>query len=373
MPLAFDGTQPITGPDLAHRRAGRARRGRRHARGARRRPGGRARHTTGERGARPDRRLDRRCRSRSRRTPSLDGSTSRRSTCGCTIHGPNVYSGFVALNGASYLDLPSYAASVSKSVSVSIDDPTFANAVPARLSGSTWSVAVPTPAVGKHTIYARSTQGYDTSAPAASTASPSPSEEERRMKKHIAARRSRARRARRRGGRGGEPRTRITRSTCRTRRTCGTRRSSRRRSAAPRPGRRSPVSPAPVNMAYFGGHVQVTPKIYLVLWGWGQAGAFDHTTPGMPTYDPDGAGARMTRVHQGDGRHRVGGIADAVLRDGRTATNVNIQNPTNQSSAASGTTTRTRSTTTCPGSSSPRRPSARSRTSASPISTTASS
>ena len=28
--------------------------------------------------------------------------------------------------------------------------------------------------------------------------------------------------------------------------------------------------PAPVNMAYFGGHVQVTPKIYLVLWGWGQ-------------------------------------------------------------------------------------------------------
>ena len=33
-------------------------------------------------------------------------------------------------------------------------------------------------------------------------------------------------------------------------------------------------------MAYFGGHVQVTPKIYLVFWGWGQAGAFDHTTPG---------------------------------------------------------------------------------------------
>src|SRR5439155_25541144 len=36
--------------------------------------------------------------------------------------------------------------------------------------------------------------------------------------------------------------------------------------------------PAPVNMAYFGGHVQVTPKIYLVFWGWGQPGAFDHTT-----------------------------------------------------------------------------------------------
>lgn len=52
--------------------------------------------------------------------------------------------------------------------------------------------------------------------------------------------------------------------------------------------------PAPVDMAYFGGHVQVNPHIYLVFWGWGQAGAFNHTTPGMPTYDPDGAAARMT-------------------------------------------------------------------------------
>jgi len=51
--------------------------------------------------------------------------------------------------------------------------------------------------------------------------------------------------------------------------------------------------PAPINMAYFGGHVQVTPKVYLVLWGWGEAGAFSHTTPGMPNNDPDGAGARM--------------------------------------------------------------------------------
>src|SRR5256714_3967318 len=52
--------------------------------------------------------------------------------------------------------------------------------------------------------------------------------------------------------------------------------------------------PAPVNMAYFGGHIQVQPKIYLVFWGWGQPGAFDHTTPGMPANDPDGAAARMT-------------------------------------------------------------------------------
>ena len=51
--------------------------------------------------------------------------------------------------------------------------------------------------------------------------------------------------------------------------------------------------PAPVNMAYFGGHVQVKPKVYLVLWGWGQKGAFDHKVAGRPTSDPDGAGARM--------------------------------------------------------------------------------
>jgi hypothetical protein len=47
--------------------------------------------------------------------------------------------------------------------------------------------------------------------------------------------------------------------------------------------------PAPVNMAYFGGHVQVTPKVYLVFWGWGEPGAF--TRSGN---DPDGAAARMT-------------------------------------------------------------------------------
>ena len=36
--------------------------------------------------------------------------------------------------------------------------------LPARLSGTNWSVAVPTPSVGKHTIYAESSQGYATSA-----------------------------------------------------------------------------------------------------------------------------------------------------------------------------------------------------------------
>jgi hypothetical protein len=87
------------------------------------------------------------------------------------IHGPQIYSGFVGLSGKSWVDLPSYAASVNRSVQISVDDPSFANPIPARLasSGSSWSVAIATPAVGKHTIYAESTQGFDTSSPAATT------------------------------------------------------------------------------------------------------------------------------------------------------------------------------------------------------------
>jgi hypothetical protein len=100
---------------------------------------------------------------------ALDGSDLQALDLRVHIHGPNIYSGFVSLNGNSWVDIPSYAASVNKSVSVSIDDPTFGNAVPARLDGSSWSVALPTPAVGKHTIYARATQGYTTSPTASST------------------------------------------------------------------------------------------------------------------------------------------------------------------------------------------------------------
>jgi hypothetical protein len=85
------------------------------------------------------------------------------------IHGPAFDAGFLGYSGKSWVDLPSYTASVNRSVSVSVDDPTFANAVPATVNGSAWSVRIPTPAIGKHTIYAESTQGFDTSAPAATT------------------------------------------------------------------------------------------------------------------------------------------------------------------------------------------------------------
>ena len=100
---------------------------------------------------------------------ALDGSDLQALDMRVRVHGPNVYSGFISLSGKSYVDLPSYAASVNKAVQVSVDDPTFASPVPARIdaSGTGWSVAIPTPAIGKHTIYARAQQGFDTSAPAA--------------------------------------------------------------------------------------------------------------------------------------------------------------------------------------------------------------
>jgi hypothetical protein len=102
---------------------------------------------------------------------ALDGSDLQALDLRVRIHGPNVYSGFMSLSGKSYVDVPSYAASVHEAVQVSVDDPTFASPTPARVdaTGSGWSVAIPTPAVGKHTVYARSSQGFDTSTPAAQT------------------------------------------------------------------------------------------------------------------------------------------------------------------------------------------------------------
>jgi hypothetical protein len=102
---------------------------------------------------------------------TLDGSDLQALDLRVLVHGPYVYSGFISLSGNSYADLPSYTASVNKAVQISVDDPTFSNPTPARIasSGTSWSVAIPTPAIGKHTIYAESTQGFDTSAAASST------------------------------------------------------------------------------------------------------------------------------------------------------------------------------------------------------------
>lgn len=81
------------------------------------------------------------------------------------LHGPYAFSGFVATNGLSFVQVPSYTASTHKAVLLSLDDPTFANPIPVAINsaGDGWSVVIQTPAVGKHTLYAESVQGFDTS------------------------------------------------------------------------------------------------------------------------------------------------------------------------------------------------------------------
>ena len=80
------------------------------------------------------------------------------------VEGPYVFSGFIGNSGKSWVDLPSWSASFSRDVQVSLDDSTFATPVAARVDGTGWSVAVPTPALGTHTVYARATQGFDNGA-----------------------------------------------------------------------------------------------------------------------------------------------------------------------------------------------------------------
>jgi hypothetical protein len=78
------------------------------------------------------------------------------------VEGPYAFSGFIGNSGKSWLDVPAWSASFNQSVQVSLDDSSFANPVPARLDGTNWSVALPTPALGAHALYARATQGFDT-------------------------------------------------------------------------------------------------------------------------------------------------------------------------------------------------------------------
>src|SRR5579884_3440093 len=61
------------------------------------------------------------------------------------VEGPYAFSGFIGNSGKSWTDVPAWSASFDQSVLVSLDDPSFANPVPARLSGANWSVALPTP------------------------------------------------------------------------------------------------------------------------------------------------------------------------------------------------------------------------------------
>ena len=96
------------------------------------------------------------------------------------------------------------------------------------------------------------------------------------------------------------------------------------------------------NMAYYGGHVQTTPKEYLVFWGWGESGAFpasqtcasENLTEGSFTAtlacDPDGAGKYMADFVQQMGGTNWAGVQTQYYDTDSSGSKVNITNPSEQ-------------------------------------------
>ena len=104
--------------------------------------------------------------------------------------------------------------------------------------------------------------------------------------------------------------------------------------------------PWPTNMAYYGGHVQVNPHIYLVYWGWGEKGAFPKSQKcaaqrivegrlaATLRCDPDGAGSYMANfVNQLGGTQWAGTQTQyyqSVSDPAGNSYNEHIANPSNQ-------------------------------------------
>ena len=100
--------------------------------------------------------------------------------------------------------------------------------------------------------------------------------------------------------------------------------------------------PVPGNMAYYGGHVQTTPKEYLVFWGWGESGAFpasqacapENLTEGAFTAtlacDPDGAGKYMADFVQQMGGTDWAGVQDQYYQTDSSGAQQAITNPSEQ-------------------------------------------
>src|SRR5947209_9666736 len=100
--------------------------------------------------------------------------------------------------------------------------------------------------------------------------------------------------------------------------------------------------PFPGNMAYYGGHVQTTPKEYLVFWGWGEKGAFpasqtcssENLTEGSFTAtlacDPDGAGKYMADFVQQMGGTGWAGVQDQYYQTDSSGAQQSITNPSEQ-------------------------------------------
>jgi hypothetical protein len=100
--------------------------------------------------------------------------------------------------------------------------------------------------------------------------------------------------------------------------------------------------PYPGNMSYYGGHVVTAPKIYLVLWGWGESGAFpasdtcspETITEGSITAslacDPDGAGKYMADFIDQLGGTSWAGTTTQYYQTDSSGNKEYITNPTDQ-------------------------------------------
>ncbi len=96
------------------------------------------------------------------------------------------------------------------------------------------------------------------------------------------------------------------------------------------------------NMAYYGGHVQTTPKEYLVFWGWGEQGAFpasrtctsENLTEGSITAtlacDPDGAGKYMADFVNQLGGTDWAGVQTQYYQTDSSGNQQFISNPSEQ-------------------------------------------
>jgi serine protease len=99
--------------------------------------------------------------------------------------------------------------------------------------------------------------------------------------------------------------------------------------------------PYPGNMSYWGGHVQTSPREYIVYWGWGEQGAFPKQSCSSETFsegsisatlgcDPDGAGKYMADFVRQLGGTPWAGTTTQYYQSGSSGNKQYISNPANQ-------------------------------------------
>jgi serine protease len=113
-------------------------------------------------------------------------------------------------------------------------------------------------------------------------------------------------------------------------------------SCTPVPEAFATTLPFPGNMAYYGGNVQVTPKEYVVYWGWGQSGAWPNGTTctaesitegtfsATIPCDPDGAGKYVADFVQQMGGTDWAGVQTQYFQTDSSGAKQNITNPSEQ-------------------------------------------